>query len=895
MINSEWVSASRIEPCENCGNTKWCRKSADGNVVICQSKAIPGGIEKKDKNGETFWQLTKKNFIPYATNNLPKPQIAVADPEVRSRVYNYLIELLSLDDEHAKSLINRGLSVERILLSKFRTLPAKGRNKIYRELEKKFGIDLLKTIPGFVQKDGRLCLGGAPGILIPVYDHHKRITAILIRPDKIIDGNKYLWLSSGTQGGPSSGRHIHIPLHTAPTDVVVITEGALKAEVSTELSGTLTIGIPGISGTDALIDVVNLLNVKTAIVALDADGVKNLNVAQATLAIFDKLSTLKICVGYRYWELTQAKGLDDALLSKVETKVAYGEEARKLILSLPPLKPNDSEETKVETEARPEIHHGDCQMHELINATWKVVIEENNPENIFRNASSVVMLFDNEKRLEMIQVDQTKMFGHLVRIADWYEDSYRSVNKVPMLMSDPSTPPKDLVKDLLAFVHSDLPRLTSVLEAPTFGKNGQLVCEPGYNRTNGIYLDPKRILKIPQVVFESVDVAKKRISFLKEEVFCDFPFASETDFTHLIAILVTGIVREMIEGPTPLFIINATSPGSGKSLLAELVSLILTGSASEARAIPKSEEEMRKSITSELMRGPRLVLYDNADQESEKIHSPTLAAVLTSTIWTDRILSQSKMTSVENRTLWLLTGNNVGLTSELFRRSVQVKLEPNTSKPWERQSNDFKHANIKSWVCANRGEIMTNLLTICNSWVESGAKPSTKTIGSFEAWANIVGGIIEHIGLNGFLDSKNENYSEVDAELADWQDFTRAWWSKFKNLPQRVSSLYQICESYELLSSMLGSGSDKSRQTKLGIELKNKVGRIFGNYRVKLSKDAGGHGKFYQLELLLAEVTKQGHQSKPIEFTKSSPFQGDFDDLDNIFNDFDEEESNSAL
>ena len=316
--------------------------------------------------------------------------------------------------------------------------------------------------------------------------------------------------------------------------------------------------------------------------------------------------------------------------------------------------------------------------------------------------------------------------------------------------------------------------------------------------------------------------------------------------------------------------------------MAELISQIITGNASEARAIPNSEDEIRKSITSELIRGPRLILFDNADQEAEKIHSPTLAAVLTSTIWTDRILSQSKMTSVENRALWMLTGNNVSLTSELHRRSVQIKLEPNTSKPWERQSKDFKHANIKSWVSSHRSDIMAALISVCYSWIQSGAKPSTKTIGSFEAWSSTVGGVLEHVGLNNFLDNQNENYSDVDSELTDWQDFTKAWWSKFKNIPQRVSTLYQICEGYELLSSTLGPGSDKSRQTKLGIELKNKVGRIFGNHRLQLSKDAGGHGKFYNLDLLLTEVIQEGSQYETIDFKEDFKIQGDLGDVSNI-------------
>lgn len=889
MKSNDWVEASTKKPCVNCGKTSWCRHHISGTKYICQRQRILNGIEKKDKNGEIFWLYTnngKSSVVATATATaatIKKNSPSIAEAFDIHLVYTYLLSLLSLDTLHFENLNKRGLSFETITNNSYKSLPSKGRRAIYQNLEKEFGESLLKKVPGFIVKDGRLTLGGASGILIPVRDTWGMIVAVLIRPDKIIDGNKYLWLSSSKYGGPSSGRHIHVPLHSDPVDVVHITEGALKADVAAELGKTLTIGIPGTGGFDSLPHILKSLKAKEVIISLDADSTKNIKVAKAILDIFNLISSLEIKVGYQFWDLSLAKGLDDALLAKIETKILYGDDAKNMILELPPFKKlSESAGIVEQSKKRPALHHGICQMFELINSTWKVILESNTPEIIFRNASSIVMLADNERHMQIVQVDQVRMFGHLVRISDWFEDFRRSANNVPILVSEPSTPPKDLIKDLLVFVEEKLPRLACVLEAPTFGKNGQLVFEPGYNRLNGIYLDSKRLLKISPVEHESIELLKQRILFFKNEVFSDFPFATESDFTHLIAILITGVMREMVDGPTPLFIINATSPGSGKSLLAELISLILTGTSSEARSIPKSEDEIRKSITSELIRGPRLILFDNADQEAGKIHSPTLAAVLTSTIWTDRILSQSKMTSVENRALWMLTGNNVSLTSELHRRSVQIKLEPSTSKPWERQSKDFKHANIKSWVKNNRSDIMHALISLCYSWVQSGSKPSNKTLGSFESWSSIVGGVIEHIGLNNFLDNQNENYNEVDAELTDWQDFTKAWWSKFKNTPQRVSALYQICEGYELLSSTLGPGSDKSRQTKLGIELKNKVGRIFGNHRLQLSKDAGGHGKFYNLELLLTEVTHEGSQDELIDFKEDFKIQGDLRDLSNV-------------
>src|SRR5581483_1260986 len=107
----------------------------------------------------------------------------------------------------------------------------------------------LPRVPGFhvvEEASGSRCwtVGGHSGLLFPVRDAAGQIVALSVRRDEEGDGGKYSWLSSKRKGGASPGNPIHVPQFDGDKTVVRVTEGALKANVATHLSGILTIGLP---------------------------------------------------------------------------------------------------------------------------------------------------------------------------------------------------------------------------------------------------------------------------------------------------------------------------------------------------------------------------------------------------------------------------------------------------------------------------------------------------------------------------------------------------------------------------------------------------------------------------------------------------------------------------
>src|SRR5262249_50780600 len=124
-------------------------------------------------------------------------------------------------------------------------------------------------------------IAGRTGLLIPVRDADGRIVGLILRPDESDGSGKYNWLSSKRHGGAGqSPPPIHVPLFTGDRSRVRVTEGALKADITTALSGVLTVGLPGLSSR-LLVKLLQRLGVKVVVLGFDADAIKNHGVARA--------------------------------------------------------------------------------------------------------------------------------------------------------------------------------------------------------------------------------------------------------------------------------------------------------------------------------------------------------------------------------------------------------------------------------------------------------------------------------------------------------------------------------------------------------------------------------------------------------------------------------------
>jgi putative DNA primase/helicase len=331
-----WRRVSPSHPCAICERADWCGYTEDGLRARCMRNAshhvYGSGQETVGDDGATGWTYR----LGPDPGEWEEPQFGLADgrgkladPDTLHRVYSELLRHLPLTDRHAGDLRRRGLSDEQISGRGYRTL-GKGRATALRELIRAGLERHLPLIPGcFVQEqeEGKRywTLAGRGGLVVPVRDVQGRIVALLVRADEPGKGGKYTYLSSKRRGGAGPGSPTHFPLYDGDRGRLRVTEGGLKADVATALSGTFTLGLPGVAVWRRVAEVLAELRAKTAVLAFDADARTNPTVAQALLRLAEDLRDHGFAAELELWHAADGKGIDDLLAAGKTPRLVTGD------------------------------------------------------------------------------------------------------------------------------------------------------------------------------------------------------------------------------------------------------------------------------------------------------------------------------------------------------------------------------------------------------------------------------------------------------------------------------------------------------------------------------------------------------------------------------------------
>jgi P4 family phage/plasmid primase-like protien len=255
-----------------------------------------------------------------------------ATPDTLHRIYSALLAGLQLTRAHRAALQCRGLSDAEIDRRSYRTLDVRGRARLAGELRERFG-DAVLRVPGFVVKQGKdgrpyVTIAGAAGLLVPIRDAAGRVVALLVRRDDPPNGKKkYSYVSSTKWNGPGPGAPVHCPPFEGDTETVRITEGALKADIATDLSGMRTIGQPGVSMWQRAAKALRQVGAKTVRLSFDADVRTNRNVAGGLLRLAQNLKENEFAVEVERWDPADGKGIDDVLAAGKTPEVLTGDTA----------------------------------------------------------------------------------------------------------------------------------------------------------------------------------------------------------------------------------------------------------------------------------------------------------------------------------------------------------------------------------------------------------------------------------------------------------------------------------------------------------------------------------------------------------------------------------------
>ena len=486
----------------------------------------------------------------------------------------------------------------------------------------------------------------------------------------------------------------------------------------------------------------------------------------------------------------------------------------------------DKELSWIQTNAR---HH-----REVAGDAYQALVKGNNPPCIFVRDAKLVRVRPDESETPVIEIIKPEsLHYHLDKTANYF--TRRHTQNGPS--DTKGTIPMSVVKNVLSFPEwPDFPALAGVVNYPFFTPEGELIATSGYNeRTRTYYYPDNLAIGDTEPTGENVAKAKRLIL---DDLLIDFPFVDEASRTHAVAIALLPFVRPAIEGPTPLHMIDAPTPGSGKSLMASLLAQIAAKDGAMSMTAVDNEEEWRKRLIAALLTGKSHIIIDNIPQ---KLVSSMLAAALTFDRWTERNLGGLENVTTTVRAVFIGTGNNSTAHGELARRTVWSRIDARVEMPWKR--TQFKHQNILEWAKTHRSEIVTACLTLCRLWFETGQPDAKHRLGSYEAWSQVIGGILTTAGFEDFLGNADEMYEKADTDRLPWVAFVEKWYEAHGYNRVGTDKLFPIASVYDalpgtkpeglnLLGEFVEGPTNRSRQSKLGRLLRKNIDRVFGEYRI---------------------------------------------------------------
>ncbi|MGE4153477.1 MAG: hypothetical protein AB7G17_14630 [Phycisphaerales bacterium] len=479
---------------------------------------------------------------------------------------------------------------------------------------------------------------------------------------------------------------------------------------------------------------------------------------------------------------------------------------------------------------RPEVVTNNRELGEIRDETLEAIHKANeaDPALFLRSGVIVTVTSDENGRALIVPTTKPALRNYATDAAVFKTQNIRHRDGESYIVETLVSPPTDVVEAILALPPGKLPfsSLVALTEAPIIRPDGSIRTEPGYDPATRLYYLPGEPVDMPEIPERPTGKQLAAARETLEDLVADFPFVDQASRANAIGMIVGSVIRSAVDGPAPLAVVDATSPGTGKSLLTDMVAVISTGRPAAFIAWPNDEEEARKMMTSAFAGGSTLLPIDNVEGG---LRSRVLTQAITARSWSDRMLGQTNKLELPVRCSWIVNGNGVTLKGDLPRRVYWIRMEAQQARPWTRSG--FRHPNLIEHVRKNRGEILAAILTMARGWYAAGTpKSKTKEIGTFEDWTRKVAGILETAGIEGFLANAEQLYEANNVDAEEWIGFLTA--IRQAEFPKGEFTAGDVAE--KLLSAPITwrdviPSEIAPRVGKSSTELSKAIGEAFGN------------------------------------------------------------------
>jgi hypothetical protein len=393
------------------------------------------------------------------------------------------------------------------------------------------------------------------------------------------------------------------------------------------------------------------------------------------------------------------------------------------------------------------------------------------------------------------------------------------------------------------------PPLSGIIETPTVRRDGSLVTAPGYDAASGLLLD------MGEIEFPAISEKPSRAEALSalELVgvpFAGFPFVPDgpngtsASRSVMYAALLTALVRRTLRS-APMHGVSAPTPGTGKTLAIQVVSMVATDRTLTAVSQGPHAEEDEKRLFSILLQGDQIVSIDNV---TRPIGGNAFCTIMTEETWQNRILGESRNVRVPTNVLWMPTGNNLTFEGDMTRRALLCQMDAGIENP-ESRSFDL---DLMQWVPANRAKLVAAGLTILRAFVCAG-RPGLdrlKPYGSFEEWSNLVRGAVVWLGEPDPCITRKFIAAD-DPVKAELSEFFKAVYDTIGTTEFTAGELIKAAENCidsNDLTESISAAVPKANRVSLGFFLKANVNKIMGGLTLRGHQDLGRKLWVYRME-----------------------------------------------
>lgn len=444
-----------------------------------------------------------------------------------------------------------------------------------------------------------------------------------------------------------------------------------------------------------------------------------------------------------------------------------------------------------------------------------------------------------------------------------------------------SDPPATLLKQTIAQgERRKLKPLDGIITVPTIRLDGSVLAVPGYDPATRLLFDPQGE-EVPEVPTQpTLDQARAALEALMYP-FNSFPFVDATAKGALLAGMLTAVIRPAL-ATAPAFAFDAPIQGSGKTLLAGCVGALAEGRAPDIwpHTAGRDDEETRKRLFTALRTGGRTLVWDNIVGVFD---SAAMAAFITADAMIDRILGKSEAVRIPNRTLLLLTGNNLSLAGDLPRRVIICRIDPQTATPFARA---FALDPLQ-WVLDHRMAMAAAACTLIRGRLTHMAAQAPGRLASFEDWDNLVRQTVvwaDRALERGIFGDPMDLVKEAQAADPEGESLFALLDALRDEFRQREFSAKDVqvaarssMTTAALEPALLDLAGDRAVHSvkSLGRVLKNREGRIVNGMRLVSRADTNAGTRMFRVLLDAKETGLTGLTGlapTPCEKIQTSPF-----------------------